>query len=341
MNRTAIGVWLLVALIGIALYLLPEAMKQLFFIKEQFVGSMKSEKEAWKFAATEAYVDVPKEAAKPVTDKATPDYLQNIPANFDVGAAGNAVTESQPASIDGGESNNTPMMKQGQQAQRTVKAPAAQQSVEGFEGSPSPSPSPSPAPVTASTTVQPPAPSPAPVNTPSKPVCGYEYNADPKGNPVYTCDGKITTPPMGQAPPKPKWLNAAATRDGIDAEEATILNWWLSNDDRSLPGWVQQLANAETVTASEKKAFAAWAAENTKASNANVIKATTGYSNTSSGSSSASGTKCKPKPKCKPKSGAGSTGSTGTETNTATCKGPIDMGNYIRKDSIPCWACTL
>lgn len=190
MGSTAtIGVWLTIALIGLLLYMLPALLKQLFFVKEQFMGSLDAAKE-WEgeqlaSVGTEGYVDVPKEAAK-----AVPEYLQHVPGTFVVGGVGGTSLESQPAAIDQVVEEVTPMQRQGMLMK---KAPAAGP-VEGFE---------------------------EPANT---------YRTS---------------------------------------------------------------------------------------------------------------TTCKPKPKPKPKCTSSGSDSGSEGSAAAKCKGPIDLGNYIRKDSIPCWACTL
>ena len=153
----------------------------------------------------------------------------------------------------------------------------------------------------------------------------------------------------------PPMLNSATTRDGLDENEAAVMNWWLNYDNKDpMPGWVRELAGKETLTGDEKKMFGTWAKENTKSSNAVLVKPTVKPAETgstgstgsagstgSTGTTGATGTKttkkCKPKPKCKPSA----KDEKEREDNTPTCKGPIDMGNYIRKDSIPCWSCKL
>lgn len=328
MNSKTIGVWLTIALIGVLLYLLPALMKQLFFMKEQFTSQ---DAVGWQ---GEVLADPKTNGQGP-----SPNYLQNVPKDFDVGGAGGNSLESQPAPIDFGTDDLTPMQQQGMQMKR---APATGP-VEAFQSEPTA------APVAAPVSGPVEAPVAAPVAT--APSCGFQYNPDPTGQPVYTCNGRIVSPPT-TAPPKPKWLSSTTTRDGIDSDEAAIMSWWLSNDNQTLPGWVEELAKADTLTPSEKKAFAGWAKENTSSKNANLIKPTTGKGSTV-GTTSGS-TTCKPKkPACKPKDsaagtdGSGASGASGASANglddstEVRCKGPVDLGDYVRKDSIPCWACTL
>jgi hypothetical protein len=335
MNSKAIGVWLTIALLGVILYMLPAVMKQIFFMKEQFVSQMDSGD--WK---GEVLGPVSGSVSGP---EATPSYLQNVPSaskDFEVGGTGGNSLESQPAPVDFGADELTPMQMQGMQMK---KAPATQEPVEAFQaGSPnaslSPGTAPGPAPVTSSGSSLAPAPGTAPSAAPSAALvsapkvadCGYQYNPDPFGLPLYTCDGKIASPPKLTTSQLtiPPWLSSTASKDGIDDDEAAIMSWWLSNDGQALPTWVKDLAKADTLTASEKKAFAGWAKENTKVSGTNLIKPTSGSSDSTSSTSSCKPT-CKPKTKCKPKA------------ESKQCKGPVDMGDYVRKDSIPCWACKL
>jgi hypothetical protein len=322
MNRITIGVWLSVALLGIVLYMLPTVMKQLFFVKEQFVARVEESKDAWKFE-------------RPTLDErfTNPQGPASDPMGFQIGGAGGNSLESQPAPLHDKQNGPTPSELQGMQMH---KAPA-HGVVEGYYSASGPSPAPAPgsSPSAASGA----GPSAAPSASPSAslaPTCGYQYNPDPNGDPIYTCDGKIVTKPSGPTPALPIFLKSASTKDGIDPEEAAIMNYWLTNDNRDMPGWVKDLAAANTLTDSEKKAFATWAKENTKPSQ-EIIKPTAGTTASSSGSSSSGSSKCgkkscKPKPTCS---------SPPVPAPATTCKGPIDMGDYIRKDSIPCWACTL
>ncbi len=321
MNRIAIGVWLSVALLGIVVYMLPTVMKQLFFMKEQFVARVEDSKDAWKFerpTLDERFTNPPVQG--PASD----------PMGFQVGGAGGNSLESQPAPLDDKQNGPTPSELQGMQMN---KAPA-HGVVEGYYSASGPSPAPAP----GSSPSAGAAPGAAPA---AAPTCGYQYNPDPNGDPIYTCDGKIVTKPSGPTPALPIFLKSTSTKDGIDPEEAAIMNYWLTNDNRDMPGWVKDLAAANTLTDSEKKAFATWAKENTKPSQ-EIIKPTTGTTSTTSTTTTSSGKRCKPKPKCG--SGSGSTSSVAAPPpapSTTQCKGPIDMGDYIRKDSIPCWACTL
>ncbi len=326
MNRIAIGVWLSVALLGIVLYMLPTIMKQLFFMKEQFVARVEDSKDAWKFerpTLDERFTNpAPVVSVAPASD----------PMGFQVGGAGGNSLESQPAPVHGEQNGATPSELQGMQMH---KAPA-HGVVEGYDTAAGPSPA--PAPGSSPTAAPGAAPGAGATLAPaSAPSCGYQYNPDPLGQPIYTCDGKIVSKPSGPTPAFPTWLKSSSTKDGIDGDEAAIMNYWLTNDNRDMPGWVKDLAAANTLTESEKKAFATWAKENTKPSQA-VVKPT----NTTTTTTTSSGKRCKPKPKCGSGSGSNTVTAPPPAPSTATqCKGPIDMGDYIRKDSIPCWACTL
>ena len=334
MNRIAIGVWLSVALLGIVLYMLPTVMKQLFFMKEQFVARVEESKDAWKFerpTLDERFTNpAPIVSVAPASD----------PMGFQVGGAGGNSLESQPAPVHGEQNGATPSELQGMQMH---KAPA-HGVVEGYDTATGPSPAPAPGAAPGSSPSAGAALAPgatlapgaalAPVSAPAS--CTPQLTYNPAGDPVYTCDGKIITNPSGVTSAFPTWLKSASTKDGIDGDEAAILNYWLTNDNRDMPGWVKDLAAANTLTDSEKKAFATWAKENTKPSQA-VVKPTTTTTTTTS-----SGKRCKPKPKCGSASSSSSTVTAPSPAPSATqCKGPIDMGDYIRKDSIPCWACTL
>ncbi len=230
-----------------------------------------------------------------------------------------------------------------QQGMLMKKAPASGP-VEGFQAA---GPSPAPASVTAGPSQAPASVTAGPSQAPT--ACVEQITYNPQGKPVYTCDGKVVDK-RGQSPPMPKWLSSITARDGVDADEAAILNYWMSVDKREdMPGWVQQLASAEKLTESEKKALGAFTKDNVKPSQ-QIVKPSAGASKTGSTGTSTTGTKCKPackpKPKCSTSSGTsgGSTSDNGTELAkppAAKCKGPVDLGDYIRKDSIPCWACTL
>jgi hypothetical protein len=319
-----IGVWLSIALFGVMVYMFPALMKQLFFVKEQFQARVEESKDAWKYerpTLDERFVDVPKAAANPI-----PESQHSASTDFNVGGAGGNSLESQPAPVDFVDATMTPMQQQGMQMK---KAPAPTGPLEGFQGT-GPSSSPVAAPVAA--------PGAAP-SAALAPTCNPQLTYNPTGDPVYTCDGKIITTPIGQVPEFPTWLRSATTKDGIDSDEAAIMNYWLANENKDMPGWVKDLASSSTLSASEKKAFATWAKDNTKPSQA-VVKPTSGSSasstssTSSTGSTGSTGSSCKPK--CKPKPTCPAPAPV-----AKTCKGPIDMGEYIRKDSIPCWGCSL
>jgi hypothetical protein len=338
MNSKAIGVWLSIALLGVVLYMLPAVMKQLFFMKEQFVSQMDSGD--WRGEVLRSVGNLG--SASEPEPSANPSYLQNVPSasrDFEVGGAGGDSLESQPASVDFGTDGLTPMQMQGMQMK---KAPASG-NVEGFEaagpGASVPGPGASaPGPGSSSGSG---AASGSSAGTPSA-SCTPQLTYNPKGPPTYTCDGKVIDTPIDKIPAMPAWLKSTTTKDGIDSDEAAIMNYWIANSDNNeMPSWVADMASAETLTPSEKKAFASWAKDNTKTSET-IVKPTVGKGSTSSTDSSTSDSDssckpaCKPKPKTKCKSKAEQ-----ASEETKQCKGPVDMGDYIRKDSIPCWACKL
>jgi len=229
----------------------------------------------------------------------------------------------------------TPMELQGRQMK---KIPAGGP-VEAFQSGPSPAPAPAsgtsttgPSPASA------PAPAPAPGATGSAPApassCDLKLTYNPNGSPVYTCDGKIVDSASKVTGGLPNWLKSATAKDGIDMDEAAIMNYWLANKYEDMPGWVRQFADAETLTDSEKSVLAKWAKDNLKTSQQVVVPTKkTSTSSTTTSSGKACKPKCPPKDiKCPPKT---------DKEKAQTCKGPIDMGDYIRKDSIPCWACSL
>jgi hypothetical protein len=343
MGRQAIGIWLGIALLGIVLYMLPALLKQLFFMKEQYMTRMESAKDDWKYerVSVDSFVDVPAEAAK------TPDYLQNVPSDFEVGGTGGASLESQPAPVDMVIQGPTPMELQGQQMK---KAPAGG-AVEAFQAGPSAAPAPGsatttgPSPAPAPGTTNRPGPSPAPATSAAPaPSCELKQTYNPNGDHIYTCDGKVVDN-RGQTPSIiPKCLTSISTRDGIDEEEAAILNYCMAENNP--PDFVAQLLNKNELTGSEKKALATYAKDNVKTSQ-QIVKPTktSGTSSTSTSTSTSTGKTCKPK--CIPKeTKCGTKDSTKEnekekEKEAKRCKGPVDMGDYIRKDSIPCWACSL
>ncbi len=318
-----IGVWLSIALVGIVLYMFPALMKQLFFVKEQFQARVEESKDSWKYerpTLDERFVDVPKAAA--------------LTPPFEVGGAGGNSLESQPAPVDYKDEDITPMQKQGMQMK---KAPVPVGPLEGFQTT-GPSGSPVAAPVTA--------PIAAPVTAPvAAPACVPQPTYNPTGDPIYTCDGVVIDNSKGLiAPALPTCLKSIATKDGINDDEAAILNYCLANQGKDMPDWATELLSASTLSDSDKKMFATWAKDNIKPSQAVIKPTSSSGSSGSSGSTSSSGNtssgkSCKPKPKCTPKAAANPPAATTTESKT--CKGPIDMGDYIRKDSIPCWACSL
>jgi hypothetical protein len=215
--------------------------------------------------------------------------------------------------------------QQGRIARLTTTAPAGNYVLEGFwqSGTTASGPAPATAPAPAPVSVPPPAPAPAPVPAP------------------------VSAPaPAPRAPTstisRPVWLNSISTKDGIDADEANILNYWLTYNNQSMPGWVQELAKAQTITESEKKAFSAWVKDNIREV---VITPTKASGSTSTQTSNScekpkpkciTKKKCEPKPKCSP-----APAPTPTPPAKECPKAPIVRGDYIRKDSIPCWACKL
>ncbi len=335
-----VAIWLIIAFVGIVLYILPEIMKRLYLTAEAFQADVKERADSWKFIQPTGQAMVPVVA----DNTYVPKRMQDVPTvGPDAG-----IFESTPSLIEetnAGES--TPMLMQGKEAQRTVKAPANMNVVEGFDAPP-PGPSPSPA-----VAAPPPGPSVAapPPTVASSPLeCPLYYNPNINQPPIRSCDGPPVFPPT-ESRPFPKMLGGTTTRDGLDDDEVAIMNYWLANSDSVQPTWVSELFEKDSLSSSEKTLLANWAKQNTLPSQV-VIKSTKNTSTTSSsgtsdtsgtsaGTSTGTGTSTKKTTKCKPKCTSKKACPPPKKPELETCKGPIQMGDYIRKDSIPCWACNL
>jgi hypothetical protein len=234
-----------------------------------------------------------------------PSYLVNVPSDYSQNVLD--VFKTEPATLDtlSVSQELTPAEQQGRAALQTVKAPApASGTVEPFFAGPSPAPS-------------------APSETPTS--CAMEYNPDPNGENMLICK---TTDITGKTQtysglPKdmklPDWLKSMATKD-MSSEDMEYMNLWLKK--QGIQSNMIDFSNYVKLQAKKENKEALKKDEKTE-------EKKTGVSSSSA---------CKPKkPTCEPKKPV-------CPVHIEPIKGCPkcpDMRDYVRKDSIPCWACKL
>lgn len=368
-------VWLFIAAIGLLLYLFPA------FLKEVYIGLLNRDSEGFdqqggeyvSKMGTEMLIEqvMPTiESKKPGIDSTIPRYLREFPAYFNDQVL--QVYKSEPSELVGISEGfqDTPADQQGrlanekkQQLQNDGKGTPG--TVEAFQtGSPSPSVAGSPVvqasgptvatgPSVASGPTVASGPSRAPGPSTQTPIsCMYMYNPDTTPgaiNPIYTCTGLTGATGQektvaGSLPAFPDFLKAINTKDGISDEERRIMSQWLKeNNVDANPDYMYQAKQKQVQGAG---GVSVRSPSSTSASSSNSTSSTTSSSNNpvSEEKKVPQGkTACKPKPVCKPKA------STNTKckkpVTESTCECPVcvqpDMRDYIRKDRIPCWGCSL
>ena len=334
-----VWIWILIAIVGLLLYLSP--------------------------VMSEGY-------------KQLPNYLTKMPASYD---RVSNIAASVPATADFRELSIAD--SQGVVARRTVTAPVGGDPIvtalEGFAGEPGAAGAPptgtQPAgapptgtqPAGAPPTGAPPtskqptaAPSPASKSSSSSsssnnpPIeCRFKYN--PYGIHIFSCDNNPVPPVKGVLPPVPDWLRSVSTRDGYDAEELEIIDYWLKQQNiQANPRDFLISVKNETLEygygySSGGTSTGGYGTSGTRSGTRSGTTSGTTSGNTSGNTST--GKKCKPKkPKCPPKSNSNHTSHENElerrlhelqQKYQNELSKTADMGDYIRKDSIPCWACKI
>jgi hypothetical protein len=226
-------------------------------------------------------------------------------------------------------------------------------------------PTPRSAPTSAPTSSS--APAPRSSNSGSGVSCGLRYN--PYGGNYYSCDSISVPPPnLGSLPPLPDWLKAIATKTAYSNSEASLVSSWLRRNNVSANPYeflqavkVSQQPSGGTGTypgggSNFGFGYGSWQGSNFGFGTGTGTSTSTGTGNsTSTGTTdtirtTASGKKCRPKaqtqtPQLSPadlqrlQHQIDELNKRLREQNPK--QPPITMEDYIRKDSVPCWACKI
>jgi hypothetical protein len=292
-----VGIWLVLALVGLLLYLLPAFLKEVAIERFQAVEN-----------AIER-IDQPEQTEKDEAEE-VPSYLQNVPGTFE-----GATEKSSPASLDLPVSGPSPAEQQG----RAMKAP-----VEGFYSGPSPS-------------------------------SFYSQSYTPSD-----LDGLLAKlikerEAMGSIPTGDEmFLKSITTRDGISSDELQLLQYWVqSKPADEIAGTLDKFVlrnpeiGKEYLTLFARNGLPFGNKEEMATSFKKLVTTKSDLSSVAAPPPPATeSSKCqKPKATCtKPKAACPIDMRDYIRKDSIPkpkCPSQPDMRNYVRKDSIPCWACKI